>query len=162
MIVFLLFSIFSFYIFNKIIDISLVPRRIVLEDAFIYRSLSEASRTRSYLYLRVGLGDYVYDHVMQVSSRDIRHLDLSESRKLWVAVDSGRNNRFVWGVYDNDGGLMISRKDILQWARFDNIKNYLTIVTSSVLSLYLLLLIFRNGFWNRFVAKRKACENRAD
>lgn len=97
MIVFLLFSIFSFYIFNKIIDISLVPRRIVLEDAFIYRSLSEASRTRSYLYLRVGLGDYVYDHVMQVSSRDIRHLDLSESRKLWVAVDSGRNNRFVWG-----------------------------------------------------------------
>lgn len=57
---------------------------------------------------------------------------------------------------------MISRKDILQWARFDNIKNYLTIVTSSVLSLYLLLLIFRNGFWNRFVAKRKACENRAD
>jgi hypothetical protein len=134
---------------------------VVLESAVIHKGLWEASKTTSYLYLRVGQGDDEYDYVIEASSRDVQYLDLSRSRKLWVAVEPDRSKRFVWGVYNSELDLLISRQDILMWALQNNISNYFIIFTWSIGSLYLLFLIFRNGIWNRFLAKRIARENRA-
>jgi hypothetical protein len=76
-------------------------------------------------------------------------------------VDSDRNKKFVWGIYDENGVVLISRKEILQWAKSNNSANYFAVITWSVLSLYLLFLIFRYGVWNRIFAKRIEHENRA-
>lgn len=151
----MLFSFFSCWIFSKVIDVPAVPEKFVLEDAFIYRGLSKASKTTSYLYLRVGLDDEAYNYIIEVSNRDIGHLDLSSLRKLLVAVDSDRKKHFVWWIYDENGVVLISRKEILQWVKSNNSANYFTVFTWSVLSLYLLFLIFRYGIWNRVLAKRK-------
>ena len=150
---FLLFSFSTFYFFSRVVETPLVPRKFVLEEAYIYKDLSDASKSTSYLYLRVGRDDEAYNYIIEASSRDLRHLDLSKSRKLLVAVDSTRSNQFVWGVYDEEGVIMISRKDILQWVDSNNAANYFTVFAFSGLSLYLLMLIVRNGIWNRFWRK---------
>ena len=161
MIIIVFFSVISFWCFEKIVKIPSTPKKVVLESAVIHKGLWEASKTTSYLYLRVGQGDDEYDYVIEASSRDVQYLDLSRSRKLWVAVEPDRSKRFVWGVYNSELELLISRQDILMWALQNNISNYFIIFTWSIGSLYLLFLIFRNGIWNRFLAKRIARENRA-
>jgi hypothetical protein len=159
-VVIMYFSVVSFWCFEEIVEIPSAPEKVVLENAVIHKGLSEASRTTSYLYLRVGKGNDTYDHVIEVSSRDIQHLDFSKSRELWVAVESDRSTQFVWGVYDDRLGVLISRQDILGWALQNNISNYFIVFTWSVGSIYLLFLLFRNGVWNRFVAKKIARKNR--
>ena len=156
------FSIISLWHLGKVIEVPSAPRKVVLERAFIYRDISKASKITSNLYLRVGPDDEAYDYVIEASTQDIQRLDLDKSRKLWVAVEPDRSKRFVWGVYDNELGLLISRKDILQWAQYRNSANYFVIVTWGFLSLYLLFVLFKHGVWNRFLAKRIACENRED
>lgn len=137
------------------------PESLVMENAYIYRDVSQ-SRNDSYLYLKVGLGDDAYNYTIVARSSDIRHLDLRKSRKLWVAVDSDRSKQFVWWIYDFDNKFIISRKEILGWMGRYNSRNYFVAILGVVSSLYLLLIIVRNGVWNRVVAKRKAHESRAD
>ncbi|WP_433767586.1 hypothetical protein [Pseudomonas putida] len=161
LIIFLLFSFSVFYFFSKVVEVPLVPRKLVLEDAYIYRGLSDASKTTSYLHLRVGRDDGAYNYIIEASNRDLRHLDLSKSRKLLVAVDSSRNTQFIWGVYDEGGVVMINRENILQWVKLNNTANYFMLFTFLLLSIYLLMLIVRNGIWNRLFAKRIAHEDRA-
>lgn len=153
---------FSFYHLGQVIKIPSVPKRVVLESAFIYRDVSAFSKTTSNVYLRVGSDDEAYDHIVKASTRDVQHLDLKKSRKLWVAVEPDRTTRFVWGVYDNELGLLISRQEILEWAQYRNSVNYFVVVTWSAGSLFLLFLLLKHGIWNRFLAKRIARENRAD
>ena len=161
-IVLLYFSVVIFYQFGKVVEIPSAPKKIVLERASICRDILEVSKTTSSLYLRVGSNDEEYDYVVEASTQDIRRLDLDKSRKLWVAVGPDRNKRFIWGVYDDELGLLISRKDILQWVQYSNSANYFVIITWGFLSLYLLFVLFKYGIWNRFLAKRTACENRED
>lgn len=150
----------SLYQFYRVVEIPLTPKKVVLENAFVYREVSEASKTTSNLYFRVGSGDEAYDYVIEASSRDIKHLGFSKSRKLWVAVEPDRSKRFVWGVYDNELTLLVSRQDIVRWAKSDNIKNYLKIFILYASSLCLLFWLLRNGIFNRFLAKRITRENR--
>lgn len=147
--------------FSKIKEIPVFPGRLVLENACIFKEVSQSGST-SYLYLRVGLEDNTYDYVIEAFSHDIRHLDLSKSRELLVAVGSEREKQFVWGVYDSGGMLLIGRKDILEWARHYNFGLYFLVLTWSVVSLYFLLIIVWHGVWNRIVAKRTAQKNQAD
>jgi hypothetical protein len=142
-------------------EIPSLPESLVMESAYIYRDVSQ-SKNDSYLYLKVGLGDDAYNYTIVARSSDLRHLDLRKSRKLWVAVDSDRSKRFVWWVYDFDNKFIISRKEILGWVRRYNSGNYFVAILGAVSSLYLLLIIVRNGVLNRVVAKRKAHESRAD
>jgi hypothetical protein len=161
-IIMMFFSVVSLWHVGKVIEIPSVPRVVVLERAFICGDISKASKITSNLYLRVGPDDEAYDYVIEASTQDIQRLDLGKSRKLWVAVEPDRSKRFVWGVYDNELGLLISRKDILEWVQYSNSANYFVIVTWGFLSLYLLFVLFKHGIWNGFLAKRIACENRAD
>lgn len=161
-IVLMYLSVVSFYHFGRVIDIPLVPKRVVLESAFIYKDVSVFSKTTSKLYLRVGPAGEEYDHVIEASTRNIQYLGLNKSRKLWVAVEPDRSKRFIWGVYDDGLGLLISRKDILEWAKYSNFVNCFMIVTWGVGFLYLLFVLFKYGVWNRLLAKRIARENRSD
>ncbi|VVO25656.1 hypothetical protein [Pseudomonas fluorescens] len=161
-IILMYFSVVSLCHFEEVVEIPSVPKKLVLESAFIYRDISRVSKTTSNLYLRVGPGDEAYDHVIEASTREVQHLGFSKSRKLWVAVEPDRSKRFVWGVYDNDLRLLISRQDILQWAQYSNSANYFVIVTWGFLSLYLLFVLLKHGVWNGFLAKRIAREDRAD
>jgi len=156
---FLVFA--STYMLGDVKEIPSLPENLVMESAYIYRDVSQ-SKNDSYLYLKVGLGDDAYNYTIVARSSDLRHLDLRKSRKLWVAVDSDRSKRFVWWVYDFDNKFIISRKEILGWVRRYNSGNYFVAILGAVSSLYLLLIIVRNGVWNRVVAKRKAHESRAD
>jgi len=150
----------SFYHFYELVEIPLVPKEVVLESAFVNRNISGGSKTTSNLYLTVGPDDEAYDYVIEASTRDIEHLGFNKSRKLWVAVEPDRRKRFVWGVYDNELTLLISRQDILQWSKYNNAKNYFVIFTWGFGSLYLLFVLINNGIWNRVLAKRIAHENR--
>lgn len=152
----------SFYHIGEVVEIPSTPKKVVLESAFIYRDVSSASKSTSNLYLRVGPDGDAYDHVVEAATRDIQHLDLKGARKLWVAVEPDRTKRFVWGVYDNELGLLISRQKILEWAQDRNSINYFVVVSWGFLSLYLLFVLLKHGVWNRFLAKRIARENRAD
>ena len=156
---FLVFA--SAYMLGDVKEIPSLPERLVMENAYIYRDVSQ-SKNDSYLYLKVGLDDGAYNYTIVARSSDLRHLDLRKSRKLWVAVDSDRSKRFVWWIYDFDNKLIISRKDILDWIRRYNGRSYFVAILGAVSSLYLLLIIVRNGVWNRVVAKRKVHESRAD
>lgn len=153
----LLFALFFMY--GGIKKIPRLPERLVMEEAYIFREVSH-EKGSSYLYLRVGVGDGAYKYVIEAHSSDIRHLDLSKSRRLWVAVDSDRSKKFVWSVCDADSRLMISRTDILYWAKYRNVGIYLAMFGLFVAFLWLLVFIFWNGVWNRRLAKRKAYENR--
>jgi len=159
MFLFLVFA--SAYMVGDVKEIPPLPERLVMESAYIYRDVSQ-SKADSYLYLRVGLGDDAYNYTIVARSSDVLNLDLRKSRKLWVAVDSDRSKRFVWWVYDFDTKLIISREQILDWISYYNNGSYLMAIWGAVSSLYLLLIIVRNGIWNRVVAKRKAHESRAD
>lgn len=128
------------------------------KKAYLYRDVSQ-SRATSSLYLRVGLGEDAYNYIIEASASDIQHLNLRKGKKFWVAVDSDRTKRFVWWVYDVDTNLLISRKDILLWIRSNNIGCYFVLIGWSIILSYLLLIIIRNGIWNRVVAKRRAYEN---
>ncbi|MVV49169.1 hypothetical protein EJA72_13115 [Pseudomonas sp. PB120] len=150
----------ALYHFYRVVEIPPTPRKVVLESAFVYRGVSEVSRTTSNLYFRIGSDDKAYDYVMEASSRDIKYLAFSKSKKLWVALESDRNKQFVWGVYDDELVLLISRKNILQWARYKNSVNYFMFFAWGFGSLYLLFVLINNGVWNRFLAKRIAHENR--
>ncbi|MDF9776855.1 hypothetical protein [Pseudomonas baetica] len=158
---FLVFA--SAYMLGDVKEIPSLPGRLVMENAYIYRDVSQSKNdSYLYLYLKVGLDDDAYYYTIVARSSDLRHLDLRKSRKLWVAVDSDRSKRFVWWVYDFDNKLIISRKEILDWIKYYNGGNYFVAILGAVSSLYLLLIIVRNGVWNRVVAKRKAHESRAD
>ncbi len=156
---FLVFA--STYMLGRVKEIPPLPERLVMESAYIYRDVSQ-SKADSYLYLRVGLGDDAYKYTIVARSSDVLHLDLRKSRRLWVAVDPDRSKRFVWWIYDFDTNLIIGRKEILEWINYYNNGNYLMAILGAVSSLYLLLIIVRNGVWSRVVAKRKAHESRAD
>ena len=148
----------SIFMYGEIQEIPPLPERLVMEKAYLYRDVSQ-SRATSSLYLRVGLGEDAYNYIIEASASDIQHLNLRKGKKLWVAVDSDRTKRFVWWVYDVDTNLLISRKDILLWIRSNNIGCYFVLIGWSVILFYLLLIIVRNGIWNRVVAKRRAYEN---
>lgn len=149
----------SIFMYGGIQEIPPLPERLVMENAYLYRDVSQ-SRATSSLYLRVGLDEDAYNYIIEASASDIQHLNLRKGQKLWVAVDSDRTKRFVWWVYDVDTNLLISRKDILLWIRSNNIGCYFVLVGWSIILSYLLLVIVRNGIWNRVVAKRRAYENR--
>lgn len=153
-------SFFSLYFLSKVVEVPPVPNKVVLESAFIYRDVSGGSKTTSNLYLRVGSGDVAYDHVIEASIRDIQYLDLKKSRKLWVAVEPDRSKRFVWGVYDDQLKLLISRNDIQGWLWHSNFVNYSIVATWGAMSLFMLFMLFKYGVWNRFLAKRITRENR--
>jgi hypothetical protein len=159
-IVLLLYVVFSIYIYSKLIDVPPVPDKLVMKEAFVYRGLSQASKTTSFLYLRVGAGDAAYKYIIEASSRDIVYANFDKSQKLWVAVDSDRSKKFVWGVYDDNYGLLISRQDILRWIHSVNVDNYFILSLMFISSLYFLYIIFWTGVWNRCAAKRMACENK--
>jgi hypothetical protein len=148
----------SIFMYGEIQEIPPLPERLVMEKAYLYRDVSQ-SRATSSLYLRVGLGEDAYNYIIEASAGDIQHLNLRKGKKLWVAVDSDRTKRFVWWVYDVDTNLLISRKDILLWIRSNNIGCYFVLIGWSIILSYLLLIIVRNGIWNRVVAKRRAYEN---
>jgi hypothetical protein len=148
----------SIFMYGEIQEIPPLPERLVMEKAYLYRDVSQ-SRATSSLYLRVGLGEDAYNYIIEASASDIQHLNLRKGKKLWVAVDSDRTKRFVWWVYDVDTNLLISRKDILLWIRSNNIGCYFVLIGWSIILSYLLLIIIRNGIWNRVVAKRRAYEN---
>ena len=148
----------SIFMYGEIQEIPPLPERLVMEKAYLYRDVSQ-SRTTSSLYLRVGLGEDAYNYIIEASASDIQHLNLRKGKKLWVAVDSDRTKRFVWWIYDVDTNLLISRKDILLWIRSNNIGCYFVLIGWSIILSYLLLIIVRNGIWNRVVAKRRAYEN---
>jgi hypothetical protein len=160
-IIFLFLVFVSAYMVGDVKKIPPLPERLVMESAYIYRDVSQ-SRTDSYLYLRVGLGDDAYNYTIVARSSDVSHLDLRKSRRLWVAVDLDRSQRFVWWIYDFDSELIVSRKEILDWVGRYNSRSYFVAILGAVSSLCLLLMIVRNGVWNRVVAKRKAHESRTD
>ena len=159
-IVLLLYLVFSLYIYSRLIDVPSVPDKLVMKDAFVYRGLSQASKTTSFLYLRVGADDAAYKYVIEASNRDVMYTDFDKPRKLWVAVDSDQSKKFVWGVYDDNYGLLISRQDILRWASSVNVDNYFMLSLMFISSLYFLYIIFLTGIWNRCTAKRIARENK--
>jgi hypothetical protein len=148
----------SIFMYGEIQEIPPLPERLVMEKAYLYRDVSQ-SRATSSLYLRVGLGEDAYNYIIEATASDIQHLNLRKGKKLWVAVDSDRTKRFVWWVYDVDTNLLISRKDILLWIRSNNIGCYFVLIGWSIILSCLLLIIVRNGIWNRVVAKRRAYEN---
>jgi len=150
----------SFYHFYELVEIPLAPKKVVLESAFVNRNISGGSKATSNLYLTVGQDKETYDYVIEAPVRDIEHLGFKKLRKLWVAVEPDRKKRFVWGVYDNELTLLISRQDILRWTKYNNAKNYFVIFTWGFGSLYLLFILINNGIWNRVSGKRIAHENR--
>lgn len=155
-------SVVSLWHLGKVIEIPPVPKKVVLESAVVYRDVSTASKTMSKLYLRIGPVDEAYNHIVDASTQDIKSFDFNKSRKLWVAVESDRSKRFVWGVYDSDLGLLISRKDIVEWAQYNNSTNYFVFATWFALSLLMLFMLFKHGLWNRFLARRMTHEDRSD
>ncbi|VVO05002.1 hypothetical protein PS726_02963 [Pseudomonas fluorescens] len=159
-IVLLLYLVFSLYIYSRLIEVPPVPDKLVMKDAFVYRGHSQASKTTSFLYLRVGADDAAYKYIIEASNRDVMYTDFDKPRRLWVAVDADQSKKFVWGVYDEDYGLLISRQDILRWASSVNIDNYFVLSLLFVSSLYFLYIVFLTGVWNRCAAKRMACENK--
>ena len=158
-IIFIFLFVVSMHHFGRLVEIPSAPRKVVLKSAFIYRNISTISKTTSNLYLRVGQGDETYDYIIEASTREVQHLDLRKPRKLWVAVEPDSSKKFVWGVYDDELGLIISRAKIQQWSRQNNFSNYAVIVTWGVLSVFMLYLLIKYGVWNRFLAKRNAREN---
>lgn len=162
MIILVCFFCGALYHFYRVVEIPLTPRKVVLESAVVYRDVSVASKTTSNLYLRIGSVDETYHYVIEASTRDIKHLAFSKSRKLWVAVEPQRNKRFVWGVYDNELTLLISRQEIVGWAVSGNMKKYLIIFILYISCLCLLFWLLRNGIFNRFLAKGIAHENRSN
>ena len=156
------FSFFAFFHLDKVMKIPSPPKKTILEKAFIYRDVSMVSKTTSKLFLTVGTGGHAYDYVIEASTRDIQFLDFNKSRMLWVAVEADRRRRFVWAIYDDGLGLLISRQEILAWMQYRNTVNYSVVAVSGVGTLCLFYLVFRYGFWNRLLAKRMARENRRD
>lgn len=151
-----LFSLGVFYHYDRILEIPSAPKIVVLKAAFVHKDISRISKTTSNLYLCVGTGDEIHDYVIEASTEDVRNLNIIKSRKLWVAIEQERSERFVWAVYDHNFELLISRQKILEWARYKNIVNYFIVVAWGVLSLFLLFILCKYGVWNRVLARRKA------
>lgn len=161
LIMFLSLVVASVVLFGKIKEVPAFPRDLIFENAFIYKEVSQ-SRSTSYLYLRVGLEEGAYDYAIEAFSQDVRGLDLKRSKKLLVAVDSDRNKRFVWGVHDEGGALLISSQKILEWEKHYRFGLCFLIFAWSAVSLYFLLVIVRHGIWSRIAEKRVVHENRTD
>jgi hypothetical protein len=84
----------SIFMYGEIQEIPPLPERLVMENAYLYRDVSQ-SRATSSLYLRVGLGEDAYNYIIEASASDIQHLNLRKGKNcglLWIQI--GLNGLF--------------------------------------------------------------------
>lgn len=144
---------------DTLVDIPPVPKKLVLRSAYVTHSLG-GSKSSAYLYFNVEQGEGGYKYMIEFPSRESGLLDIYKHKKLWVAADSDGRSEFVWAVYDDEFRLMMSRQQIEQWVRVNNVRGYIMVACSCLTISYFIFLIVRSGVYNRYCNKKVVSENR--
>ena len=134
---------------NERVKVPLPPQRLMLRSAYVTHSLG-VSKSEAQLYFKVERegGDYTYK--IGLPHEEARLLSVHKFKKLWVAVDSGSNEQFVWAVYDEEFRLMMSRQQIEKWVRYRNGRSYLMVTVTCLAMGYYIFNIVRCGVWNKY------------
>jgi len=138
----------GFMMWNERVEVPPVPKKMVLRSAYVTQPLS-GSKSSAYLYFNVERGESYYKYRIDFPSYEAELLDVRKHKKLWVAVDAGSDNEFVWAVYDDELLLMMSRQQITQWARVNNFRSYIMVAYSGLAIGYFVFFILRYGIFNR-------------
>lgn len=144
---------------NARVEVPPEPKKLVLRSAYVTHPL-DWSRSSVFLYFTVGQGEGGYKYNVEFSTEAAKLLDVHEHKKLWVAVDAKGEHEFVWAVYDDELRLMVSRKQVEWWVRYNNGGNYLAVVLSCLSLSYCSFFMLRCGVWNRYCCRRKVDGNR--
>ena len=149
----------GFRMWDALIQIPPVPEKLVLRSAYVTRLLSVSKATKS-LHFNVVCDRGEYSYKIEFSHVDTGELAVHRFKRLWVAVDSGSDDQFVWAVYDEGFRLMMSRQQIEWWAEYSNGSNYLMILYACLASGYFFFFIIRCGIYNRCRYKKVLNEDR--
>ena len=144
---------------NARVEVPPEPKKLVLRSAYVTHPL-DWSKSSAFLYFAVGQDEGSYKYKVEFSGEDAKLLDVHKHKRLWVAVDADGESEFVWAVYDEELRLMVSRKQIEWWVRYNNGGNYFAVVLSCLALSYCGFFIFRCGVWNRHYCRRMVDDNR--
>lgn len=145
----LLMFVFGLIMWNALVEVPPVPKKLVLRSAYVTHPL-DWSKSSAYLYFNVERGEGDYKYRVVFLNNEARLLDVYKDKKLWVAVDASSDNRFVWAVYDDELRLMMSRQQIELWLRHKNGGSYLAIILSCLALGYYGFVMVRCGIWNKY------------
>lgn len=145
----LLFLGLGFMMWNALVEVPPVPKKLVLRGAYATQSLS-VSKAKASLYFNVLQDQGYYKYEIDFYHGDVGELNVYKFKKLWVAVDLEGVSQFFWAVYDDEFRLIMSRQQIENWARVGNVLHYSMISFACLAVGYLLFAMFRYGVWNRY------------
>ena len=149
----------GFMMWSELVEVPPVPQKLVLRSAYATQSLS-ISKAKASLYFNVVRESGEYNYKVEFFHSDTGELNIYKFKALWVAVDLGSDNQFVWAVYDDEFRLLMSRQQIEEWARSKNVGSYFMVVYSCLAIMYLVFNMVRCGIWNRYSKRERAGENR--
>ena len=149
----------GFRMWDALIEIPAVPEKLVLRSAYVTRLLN-VSKAKKSLHFNVACDRGEYSYKIEFSHADTGELNVHKFKGLWVAVDSGSDDQFVWAVYDDEFRLVMSRQQIEWWAKYSNGSNYFMIVYACLASGYFVFFIIRCGICNRGRYKKVLNEDR--
>jgi len=138
---------------DSLVDIPSVPKRLVLRNAYVTHSLG-VSKSTSQMHIKVARQGGGYDHSFDIPNGEARLLGVHKFKKLWVAIDADSDNKFVWAVYDDRFQLMMSRQQIVDWAEQGNDVAFLMVFCSCLIVVYGIFNMGLCGVWNRFYYKK--------
>lgn len=144
----------------ELIEIPPVPQKLVLRSAYVTHSLG-GSKSSVYLYFNVGRGEGEYKYRIEFPSRESVSWNIHKYKKLWVATDGDDRTEFVWAVYDDEFRLMMSRQQIEQWVRGNNVRGYIMVAYSCLAIGCFVFFMIRYGVYNRYCNKKVSSENRS-
>lgn len=129
-----------------------VPENLVLRSASITQPLI-VSKAQADLYFDVSFNEGRHKCRLELSYRDVKHLDIFKGKKIWVAMDANNSGLFVWEVYDDGFKLLVGRQQIEGARRYIDFGNCLAAFLFG-LSFVHFLYLFVLGVWNRCFYRR--------
>ena len=138
---------------GSLVEIPAVPKKMVLRNAYVTHALG-MSKSTARLSIKVMRDQGGYDCSFDLPNDEVRLLNVKKFKKLWVAIEAGSDNNFVWAIYDDEFKLMVSRQQILRGVTHNNGAVYLVVVWTCLFVGYWIFNMFRCGVWNRFYYKK--------
>ena len=142
-----------------LIEIPPVPQKLVLRSAYVTGPL-RISKAKASLHFNVVRDKGEYSYKIEFFHTETGELNIYKFKRLWVAVDSGSDNQFVWAVYDDEFRLMMSRQQIEWWSKYSNGGGYIMIIYSCLATGYFVFFMIRCGIYSRYCYKGLFNEDR--
>ena len=140
------------FTWNGIVDVPSAPKHLVLRSAQVTHPLS-ISKGQVYLYLRVGSEDGGYKHRLEMVHNNAMRLNVCKGDSIWVALDADSSNPFVWGIYDDELKLLVSRQQIEWGQRYINGGYYFIVFWFGLSAIGCLYFLVRE-VWNEYFFRK--------